>query len=65
MMHLAPSMIICRRMTLTTYRVWKSYEELHTRHFWNERAIRTDRYFECSVGDASTEVIRKYGENQG
>gem|GEM_PF-1812780 len=59
------SMIIRRLKTLTTHRVWKYHETEKEKHFWNERTFWSDGYFACSVGDASTEVIRTYIQNQG
>ena len=58
------SMNIRRLKTLTTHRVWKCHEHELKKHFWNERTFSSDGYFVCSVGDASTEVIRAYVENQ-
>jgi len=60
----AYSMIIRRLKTLTTHRVWKYHEHELKKHFWNERTFWSDGYFACSVGDASTKVIRAYRENQ-
>jgi REP element-mobilizing transposase RayT len=49
----------------TTWRAWNNYENLLQGHFWKERTLWGDGYFVCSTGDASTETIRKYIENQG
>jgi REP element-mobilizing transposase RayT len=32
--------------------------------FWNERTFCSDGHFACSVGDASTEVIRAADSSQ-
>lgn len=50
---------------ISTFRIWKKYSAELKKHFWKERTFWSDGYFVCSTGDASTEMIRKYIEEQG
>lgn len=50
---------------ISTFRIWKKYSLELKKHFWKERTFWSDGYFVCSTGDASTETIRKYIEEQG
>ena len=44
--------------------LWLTYPSLK-RHFWKEKTFWSDRYFACSIGNASEESIRKYIQEQG
>ena len=35
------------------------------KQFWKEHTFWTDRYFACSVGNVSEEMLKRYIENQG
>jgi putative transposase len=59
------SSIVNRLKSITTYHLWKKYKPFLKQHFWKENTFWTDGYFECSVGEASPESIRKYIQNQG
>lgn len=48
----------------TTYHVWKDFQNLH-KVYWKEKTFWSDGYFVCSIGNANSETIRKYIENQG
>jgi putative transposase len=50
---------------ISTHRIYKKYKTELKKHFWKENTFWSDGYFVCSTGDASTETIRKYIENQG
>ncbi|MDR1081615.1 MAG: transposase [Deltaproteobacteria bacterium] len=45
--------------------LWKEYGEYLKTRFWHEHTFWSDGCFACTTGDASTETIRKYIENQG
>ena len=50
----------------TTYDSWQYDEKYMRTNYWNGRHILwSNGYFACSVGDANTETIKKYIENQG
>ena len=34
-------------------------------HFWKEHTFWSDGYFVCSIGEASSETVRRYIKNQG
>ena len=50
---------------ISTFRIWQKYATELKKHFWKERTFWSDGYFVCSTGDASTETIQKYIEEQG
>lgn len=50
---------------ISTFRIWKKYSQELKKHFWKERTFWSDGYFVCSTGNASTETIQKYIEEQG
>jgi putative transposase len=59
------SMMVRRVKTQTSATAWKNFDSPLKQTFWRERTFCSDRYFACSVGDASTDTIRKYSESQG
>lgn len=48
----------------TNKKLWDEFPALRKK-FWLEKTFWSDGYFVCSVGDASTETIRKYIQEQG
>ena len=69
MIETEPTMSIGKIVNLmksyTTYHIWKRYPDYLRKHFWKEHTFWTDRYFVCSVGNVSEEMLGKYIENQG
>ena len=51
--------------SISTFRIYKKYRVELKKHFWKENTFWSDGYFVCSTGDASTETIKKYIEQQG
>jgi putative transposase len=51
--------------SISTFRIYKKHRVELKKHFWAENTFWSDGYFVCSTGDASTETIRKYIEEQG
>jgi putative transposase len=50
----------------STYHIWRSqFRPFLLGHFWKEKTFWSDGYFVCTTGDASTETIRQYIEEQG
>jgi putative transposase len=47
----------------STARIWEKVDL--KRYFWKKNVFWSSGYFACSTGDASTEVIRRYIEQQG
>jgi len=35
------------------------------KYYWHENTLWSDGYFVCTTGDASSETIKKYIDNQG
>jgi putative transposase len=50
---------------ISTFRIWKKYSLELRKQFWKEKTFWSDGYFVCSTGNASTETIQNYIENQG
>lgn len=55
--------IVRRLKQETTFHVWKNFDL--SKEFWKERTFWSDGYFVCSIGEASSDTIRKYIESQG
>ena len=49
---------------MTTSRIWRAFPVLK-KQFWLEKTFWSDGYFVRSVGNASSETIRKYIQEQG
>ena len=51
---------------ISTFRLYKTmHKPLLKTQFWKENTFFSDNYFVCSTGDASTDTIQKYMEQQG
>ncbi len=50
---------------ISTNRIYKKHKIFLKKHFWRKNIFWSSGYFVCSTGDASTETIKKYIENQG
>lgn len=61
----SPFAIVHKLKGVSTYRLWKRFESKLKEHYWKERTLWSDGYFVCSIGEANTETIRKYIEEQG
>lgn len=49
----------------TTIRLWNKFSDKLRKYFWKERTFFTDGYFVSTIGEVSTETLRKYIQNQG
>ena len=61
----SPYSIIHKIKTITTFRIWKDFECELLKYYWKERTFWSDGYFVCSIGEANSETIKKYIEEQG
>jgi len=50
---------------ISTYRIYRIHYDYLKKHYWKENTLFSDGYFACSTGDVSTDIIKKYIENQG
>jgi putative transposase len=50
---------------LSTYRLYQIHKEYLKKYYWKENTLFSDGYFSCSTGDVSSEMVRKYIEEQG
>ena len=57
--------IIRRLKQLSTYRVWKYYNNILKNYYWKENTLWSDGYFVCTIGNVSKETIQKYIQSQG
>ncbi len=57
------SQIVRRLKQHSAIAIWRVVDL--TKYLWAEKTFWSDGYFVCSTGQASTETIRKYIENQG
>lgn len=57
---------IVRRLKLTsTKQLYINFSQNLKKEFWKENTFWSDSYFVCSIGNANSETIRKYIEQQG
>ena len=61
----SPTEIATRLKGQSTYHIWKTQNEYLQWCFWKENTFWSDGYFVCTTGDASTETIKQYIEEQG
>ena len=57
--------IVRHLKSISTFRIYNNHRAELKKHFWKENTFWSDGYFVCSTGDVSTEIIRKYIEEQG
>jgi putative transposase len=50
---------------LSTFRIYQLHRRYLKQYYWKENTLWSDGYFACSTGDASSETIRRYIEQQG
>jgi putative transposase len=62
---LSMASIVNRLKSMSTNRIWKQKVVDLKKVFWAENTFWSDGYFCCSTGDASTDTIRQYIEEQG
>lgn len=61
----SPLMIVRVLKQQTTIRLWNKFSDKLRQYFWKERTFFTDGYFVSTIGEVSTETLRKYIQNQG
>jgi len=58
--------IVRKLKQASTYHIWhSSHKSFLSKHFWKEHTFCSDRYFVCSIVQASPDTIRPYICNQG
>jgi putative transposase len=57
--------IVRRLKQSSTIRLWKQFGKKLKKDFWKERTFWSDGYFVSTVGDVSSETLRRYIEEQG
>ncbi len=62
---LSISSISNRLKSISTNRIWRIKKEELSKEFWKENTFWSDGYFCCSVGECSSETIKRYIEEQG
>jgi putative transposase len=61
----SPLAIVHKIKTISTNRIWKKHGIMLKKYYWKENTFWSDGYFVCSIGEANTETIKKYIEEQG
>ncbi|MGL4759199.1 MAG: IS200/IS605 family transposase [Patescibacteria group bacterium] len=62
---LSISSIVNRLKSMSTRRVYQKHSVFLKSQYWKENTFWSDGYFVCTTGDACTEIIKKYIEQQG
>ena len=62
---ISPLMIVRVLKQQTTKILWRTFSLQLQKHFWKERTFFTDGYFVSTIGEVSSETLRKYIQNQG
>lgn len=62
---ISPLMIVRVLKQQTTKMLWRSFSTQLQKHFWKEKIFFTDGYFVSTIGEVSSETLRKYIQNQG
>ena len=62
---ISPCQIVRCLKQKSTNEIWKMYPGYMKKHFWNENTLWTDGYFVSSIGEVSSETLKKYIQNQG
>lgn len=61
----SPLMIVRVLKQQTTVSLWREFSDKLRKHFWKEKTFFTDGYFVSTIGEVSSETLKKYIQNQG
>lgn len=61
----SPLMIVRALKQQTTVQLWNMFPQYLSKHFWKEKTFFTDGYFVSTIGEVSSETLKKYIQNQG
>ena len=62
---ISPLMIVRVLKQQSTIGIWKTNSSTLRKHYWYKNIFWTDGYFVSTIGEVSSETLRKYIENQG
>lgn len=62
---LSPLMVVRALKQQSTVIIYGRYKTELKKHFWKENTFWTDGYFCSSIGEVSSETLKRYIENQG
>ena len=62
---ISPLMIVRVLKQQSTINIWKTNKDYLRKHYWYKNIFWTDGYFVSTIGEVSSETLRKYIENQG
>lgn len=48
----------------STYRMWIYHKEYLSKQYWKYKTLWSDRYFACSIGQVSQDIIERYIQNK-
>lgn len=63
--NVSPLMIVSVLKQQTTVELWKRFPKERSKQFWKEKTFFTDGYFVSTIGEVSSETLKKYSQNQG
>ena len=61
----SPLMIVRALKQHTTVEIWKRFPKELSKQFWKEKTFFTDGHFVSTIGEVSSETLKKYIQNQG
>lgn len=59
------STIVKELKQYSTYQMWLHRSDILQTVYWKKKALWSDGYFACSIGQVSQDIIEKYIQNQG
>ncbi|MCK9544097.1 MAG: transposase, partial [Novosphingobium sp.] len=62
---LSISQLVRRLKQKSTRQLWLLHSNTLRHYYWYQRLLWSDRFFVCSIGEASPETIRQYILSQG
>lgn len=61
----SPLMIVRVLKQQTTVSLWREFSDKLRKYFWKEKTFFIDGYFVSTIGEVSSETLKKYIQNQG
>lgn len=62
---ISPLQIVRVLKQQSTIEIWKIYKKELSKYYWAENTFWTDGYFVSTIGEVSSQTLKKYIENQG
>jgi putative transposase len=62
---LSPSQNVRKLKQESTISIWRLFPKELLKEFWKEHTFWTDGYFVSSIGEVSSQSLKRYFQNQG